>query len=694
MTFRFVLFRWLILVIGLIAGCGGGGSSSVTPSIITTQPASAVVYESQTVTFSVTVNGSNPTYQWYRDGVAITGATTASYTTPALTLAESDARYSVAATSSQGSSTSNEAILAVVSTLANHLVISEVATCYYSNASCWFEIYNPTASAIDLGAYQVRSSGLDTTTSLPISSSTFSLPSISIPSGGHTVVAGNYDNLAQRGTQMVRIRAGVQVPHWTGSGFIELLSSGTTVDFVRWGSSVRTPAAAGQWIGAAVAALPHSPSDYGKSIVRPYPVYATTDTNTAGDWIQVNWVTPAGRNDVPAGAVDTDNDGIPDSAEVPDGTLGGLNFYAMGARTGIRDIFVEVDRMNSTDPGLIPRSESLQKVVTAFATRNIALHFDTGSQFSAGFSTATYNLGQGSNVVAYEPCVTMSQTTCTANSSSRRSIYDWKDDYMDLRRRSTFHYVLFGNSQRADGTAGVGGISEAPGNDFLITMGDWGLTNGPGSQLNQLINMQAGTVMHELGHNLGLLHGGNENLNYKPNYWSVMNYLYSLYGLDATPSGSTAYLRWKYEFHNSPTMCTLPNSPCGDPSQFIIDYSDGSGSSLNESNLLELNNIGRGSTGGGYADWDLTGTLTGSVLSINLRNDGSAKTVLNDYNDWGNLVLPFVRDFDVASGRSLVPGGVTRTPAAVHSPLVSDRQSTADEPHPPAAFFRKIRNAH
>ena len=34
--------------------------------------------------------------------------------------------------------------------------------------------------------------------------------------------------------------------------------------------------------------------------------------------------------------------------------------------------------------------------------------------------------------------------------------------------------------------------------------------------------------MHELGHNLGLRHGGNDNTNCKPNYISVMSYLFSL----------------------------------------------------------------------------------------------------------------------------------------------------------------------
>ena len=41
-------------------------------------------------------------------------------------------------------------------------------------------------------------------------------------------------------------------------------------------------------------------------------------------------------------------------------------------------------------------------------------------------------------------------------------------------------------------------------------------------------DMQAGTLMHELGHTLGLYHGGagTNDYNCKPNYLSVMNYLY------------------------------------------------------------------------------------------------------------------------------------------------------------------------
>jgi hypothetical protein len=41
-------------------------------------------------------------------------------------------------------------------------------------------------------------------------------------------------------------------------------------------------------------------------------------------------------------------------------------------------------------------------------------------------------------------------------------------------------------------------------------------------------DMMRGTLLHELGHSIGLLHGGSDTVNYKPNYKSVMNYLWQV----------------------------------------------------------------------------------------------------------------------------------------------------------------------
>ncbi len=86
--------------------------------------------------------------------------------------------------------------------------------------------------------------------------------------------------------------------------------------------------------------------------------------------------------------------------------------------------------------------------------------------------------------------------------------------------------------------SGVSGRAELPGGTLLVTMGMW--TEFVGRPF-----ARAGTIFHELGHNLGLSHGGKPTLwgskpantttyfepNCKPNYQSSMSYLFQVHGL-------------------------------------------------------------------------------------------------------------------------------------------------------------------
>ena len=78
------------------------------------------------------------------------------------------------------------------------------------------------------------------------------------------------------------------------------------------------------------------------------------------------------------------------------------------------------------------------------------------------------------------------------------------------------------------------GLAELLGNDFVVSLGcGFGGSDPSGGSVGT-DDQQAGTFMHELGHNLNLAHGGaadsfaigsgNYNTNCKPNYLSVMNY--------------------------------------------------------------------------------------------------------------------------------------------------------------------------
>src|SRR5262249_28400934 len=151
--------------------------------------------------------------------------------------------------------------------------------------------------------------------------------------------------------------------------------------------------------------------------------------------------------------------------------------------------------------------------------------------------------------------------------------YDLKSKYFDPKKGPAYHYTIFGHYSgcdspdhcRNDGHTGAcpvntrgcstvsigqSGTSEVNGNDFMVSLGNFindkeAFLTSPapgGAPIGQFII--GGTFMHELGHNLGLRHGGGVSStpdpnscvppdcedectvpaepNYKPNYLSVM----------------------------------------------------------------------------------------------------------------------------------------------------------------------------
>ena len=118
---RMGLWTLAAAMVFAINGCGGGGGGSSTPASVTppapvvaTQPQPAVVDDGAIATFSVTASGTAPfAYQWQRNGVAIAGATSATYTTAPLTPADTGALFSVVVSNSGGSLTSQAVALTV-----------------------------------------------------------------------------------------------------------------------------------------------------------------------------------------------------------------------------------------------------------------------------------------------------------------------------------------------------------------------------------------------------------------------------------------------------------------------------------------------------------------------------------------------------------------------------------------------------
>ena len=198
-------------------------------------------------------------------------------------------------------------------------------------------------------------------------------------------------------------------------------------------------------------------------------------------------------------------------------------------------------------------------------------------------------------------------------------------------RRFAFHYSLFTHQQISTNTSS--GCGEFPGNDFQVSMG--GFTGGVGT-----LQQQAGTLMHEFGHNLNLGHGGGDSVNRKPNYLSIMSYRYQLSGIPPTdPDGAGPLLA-------------------------RIDYSRSALASLNEASLSEPVGIGDGTDtaqfrcpsgltgsgiGNGPLDWNCDGDTTDTGVNNDINNDSSIST-LTGFNDWSNLLLDFQRTGSFADG--------------------------------------------
>ena len=529
------------------------------------------------------------------------------------------------------------------------LVISEVSNSGPGSAH-WVEVYNASGDTLNLEDYELRSPASARTSPYRArGNATFTLPPLNIPAGGYALVIGEVDDEMFDGPRHVHVRDGDAVPAWDEDGFVELLEDGATLDFVRFGSSDEEPSSGGAWEGGSAPALGGA-----ASLARDE---GNTDTDAADDWSLNTFATAGGPNDVPNGASDDDDDGIPDSAEVAGGTYAGLDLFAMGARTAQPDIFVEVDYMNIADTGVVPQRAALDKVVAAFAREDISLHLDAGTLYSSSFSPDAYNLGGGRPVVPLSQGIAFFET-----GEGHANFYEIKAEYMDITRRQVFHYAVFALSQQVDGAPGSVGRGEVGGNDFYVTLGNLGYSEAV------MTSFQAGTFMHELGHNLGLEHGGDDDTNDKPNYLSVMNYLYTVAGIGPA-TGDAAGERYLYSRHFEGDLRDFANSPFGD--DFVVDYSDGSSAPLNERALNENNGLGRGAA---FVDFNNDGAAQ-SNLAFDLNDDGSLST-LRDHDDWGNLVLPFG---NTGGGEDAISVLGTEE-KEVLEPLQDDRQPVADEP--------------
>ena len=119
-----------------LVACGGGTDTPPSPEGVPTavaQPADQSVVDGTAATFTVTAAGTAPlAYQWFSstDGVnftAIAGATSASFSTGATTLAQDSTHYRVVVSNGLGSVTSSAATLTVTPAVVAPVVLAQPA---------------------------------------------------------------------------------------------------------------------------------------------------------------------------------------------------------------------------------------------------------------------------------------------------------------------------------------------------------------------------------------------------------------------------------------------------------------------------------------------------------------------------------------------------------------------------------------
>ena len=185
----------------VLAACGGGGGSSdtgggasapVEKPAISTQPEKQSVVTGSSATFTVTATGSAPlAYQWKKNGVDISGASASTYTTPATSLEDNAAVFTVVVSNSAGAATSSDAQLTVTSTAEPAAITTQPADqSVLKGTSASFSV---SATGTAPLSYQWRKNGTD----IPgATSSTYTTPATSITDIGnqYSVVVGNNFN--------------------------------------------------------------------------------------------------------------------------------------------------------------------------------------------------------------------------------------------------------------------------------------------------------------------------------------------------------------------------------------------------------------------------------------------------------------------------------------------------------------------
>jgi hypothetical protein len=180
-------------------------------------------------------------------------------------------------------------------------------------------------------------------------------------------------------------------------------------------------------------------------------------------------------------------------------------------------IWLHYDYMVMPDgQSLAPDPRSIELVVDAFAAHGIDLNIDPHH------TALPYHA-----LLDFYGSVDFNDPNCARSGFTPADVVsfaDLKAQYFHPTANHDWHYVIFGDLDRC--SSPESGESFIGGSEFVVTLGVFRRAGIPITP-----DREGGTFMHELGHNLGLWHGGARSRgyddfahNWKSNYLSVMNY--------------------------------------------------------------------------------------------------------------------------------------------------------------------------
>jgi len=323
---------------------------------------------------------------------------------------------------------------------------------------------------------------------------------------------------------------------------------------------------------------------------------ADSDGDRLPDSVETNTRVFRGQNDTGTDPRnwDSDGDGISDGDEVLV-TARGLDLAKMGTNPLHRDILIEYDWFDDgseCDPhSHRPTPAALNKVTAMFA-RSPGRNPDGSTGIKVIHDYGQGGLFTGGNRIASDDVV-------LDDGVSGSEFANHRARHFASNRQGYFHYALMSHRYTyRDGDTvydDSSGQAQIRGGDLIVSLYCYGSEDNV-----------AGTIAHELGHNLALLHGGDSDINFKPNYNSVMNYAYQFDGIDID---------------------------CKPPGDHVLDYSSRRRPSLDESALDER----RGICGDPAIDWNGNEEIEAQI-SQDINFDQSIG-VLTDFDDWAAIVL-------------------------------------------------------